>query len=125
MRFLVRLVLYVCANAVALVVASRVVAGFELQGDYISVLGAAVLLTILHLILRPILRFLISPLVLLTFGFAVIALNAFLLHLLDIWSAHVTITGTLPLLYATIIVGLVNMALGILGWPFLGRKSGI
>lgn len=125
MRFLLRLVLYVCANTVALVVASRVVPGFSLTGDYISVLGAAALLTVLHLILRPILRFLISPLVLLTFGFAVIALNAFLLHLLDIWSVHVTITGTLPLLYATIIVGLVNMALGILGWPFLGRKSSI
>jgi putative membrane protein len=125
MRFLLRLVLYVCANTVALVAASRVVSGFSLQGDYISVLGAAALLTVLHLILRPILRFLISPLVLLTFGFAVIALNAFLLHLLDIWSAHVTITGTLPLLYATIIVGLVNMALGILGWPFLGRRSSI
>lgn len=83
----------------------------------------AAMLTGLNVFIRPILRFILSPIVILTFGLAVIALNSFLLHLLDIWSEKITIAGTVPLLYATVIIGVVNMLLGFLTHSFFRRKA--
>lgn len=123
MRLIAKLVIYVFINAVALVAASYFVAGFELQSDFVSVLTVAALLTFIHLILRPPLRLLLSPIIVLTFGLAAVALNAFLLHLLDIWSQNLTITGTLPLFYATLIVGVVNVVLGAVERPLTHKDS--
>lgn len=123
MRLLAKLLVYVFINAIALVAASRLVAGFELQSDFTSVLTVAALLTAIHLVVRPPLHLLLSPLIVLTFGLAAIALNAFLLHLLDIWSTKLTITGTLPLFYATLIVGVVNIVLGAIERPLFHKNS--
>lgn len=122
-RLIGRIFVYIFSNAIALFAAAYFVTGFGLQTDFLSVLIAAAMLTGLNVFLRPILRFILSPLVILTFGLAVIALNAFMLHLLDIWSERLTIAGTVPLLYATVIIGVVNMFLGFLTHPFFRRRS--
>ena len=118
-----RILIYVFSNSIALFAAAYFVPGFDMQTDFLSVLIVAGMLTGLNVFIRPILRFLLSPIVILTFGLAVIALNAFLLNLLDIWSERLTIAGTVPLLYATVIIGVVNMLLGFLTHSFFRRKA--
>jgi len=47
----------------------------------------------------------------LTLGFAVFLINAFMLYLLDKFLTNITITGMIPLVYATLIISLVNIVI--------------
>ena len=124
MRYLLgKILLYIFSNSIALFIAAQVVPGFELAADFVSVLTVAAMFTALNIILRPILQFLLSPIILLTLGLAIVALNAFLLYILDFWSEKITIAGTIPLLYATVIVGVVNMVLHFLTHSFPKKAS--
>lgn len=115
MRFVFRLLLHVIANAVALYAAVALIEGFSISGDLMTlgVLGA--ILTVLNMVIRPIVKFFLGPFIILTFGLFIIVVNALMLWLLDFISANLTIQGYLPLLLATLLIGLVNIAFGLVG----------
>jgi putative membrane protein len=111
MGLLLRIVFAVLVNALALFVADRYVAGFMLTADgWKTFAVVALILTALNFILKPILKLLLGPLIVLTLGLGAIVVNAVILKLLDFLSPALTIQGLLSLLYATIIVSLVNLA---------------
>ncbi|MCA2000973.1 MAG: phage holin family protein [Chloroflexi bacterium] len=68
-------------NAVALYAAVWLVPGVEFRGDWSGVLWLALISGLLNALVRPILKFLTCPLIILTLGLFTIVINTFLLLL--------------------------------------------
>lgn len=118
MRLLARLIVAIIANGVALAVANRYVPGFSVVTEpFQSFAMLAAILTALNVFVKPVLKLLIGPIIVLTLGFALIALNALVLKLLDFLSGDLTIQTIQALFFASLIVGAVNTVF------HLARKS--
>lgn len=113
MKLIGRLIFHVFTNAIALLAAAYFVAGFTVSGDVAALAIAAVILTAINTFIRTVLKLLLGPLVILTFGLFTIVINALSLYLLDLWSPAITIQGYLPLLLGTLIVSAVNALIGL------------
>lgn len=111
MKFLAKLLVTVLVNAAGLLIARYFVTGFHLEGTIKEVLLVAAILTALNLVVKPILSLLFGPIILLTLGLGVIIVNTVILYLLDIISPSLTIEGVPALLYASIILSVVNFVL--------------
>lgn len=68
-------------NAVALYVAVLIVPGIELSGDWTGVLWLALISGLLNALIRPLLKLLTCPLIILTLGLFTILINTALLLL--------------------------------------------
>jgi len=68
-------------NAVALFVAVRFVPGIHLQSGWISIIWLALIFGLLNAFLRPLLKLLTCPLIVLTLGLFTLLLNTFLFWL--------------------------------------------
>jgi uncharacterized membrane protein YvlD (DUF360 family) len=80
-------------NLLAIWLVARYVAGFQLAEGFKSLLIVGAALTVLHLLLRPILRAVLGPLNLLTLGGINILIDAALLFLVSLYFPQITITG--------------------------------
>jgi len=103
------------ANALGLWLAGKFIVGVEAPIDLtiteniIELLIASIALTAINLTLRPILKLILSPLIILTLGLGIILINASMLFLLDYLMTSVTIAVPLPLLYTTLLMSAVNL----------------
>lgn len=68
-------------NAAALYVAVLVVPGIELRGDWTGILWLALISGLLNALVRPLLKFLTCPLIILTLGLFTIVINTGMLIL--------------------------------------------
>ncbi|HUO75679.1 MAG TPA: phage holin family protein [Candidatus Paceibacterota bacterium] len=102
-RFLLKIVV----GAVALWVADVLLAGFVVTGGLKGYLIAGVFLAILNTFVRPILKLLSLPLILLTLGLFTVVINGVILWLVADLSGVIMISGLWTLLWATFIVSLV------------------
>lgn len=104
------------SNVLALGAAVYFVPGFTITPpftvDPVPLLTVAGIFALLNVLVRPLLKLLLGPLILLTFGLGLIVVNMAMLWLLDILSLHITIQGFTTLFFATIIIGLVNLLVG-------------
>jgi putative membrane protein len=106
------LIYSVIGNAVALVVAAYLVSGFNLDFNNLQAgLALVAVFTVLNVILKPILRFFLGPLVILTFGLFNLVITGTILYVVDIYSQNLTITGLPALLYGTLIITAINVLL--------------
>jgi putative membrane protein len=76
-RFLTRLVI----NAVALWVAVQWVGGITYEGDWLGLALVALIFGLVNAFIKPVLRFLACPLIILTLGLFTLVINAFMLLL--------------------------------------------
>ncbi len=118
MKFIGRFIFHIFSNGIAIFVAANFVAGFIFNGDFLALAVAALALTIINTFIRPILRMVLGPLVVLTFGLFTIVINAvsiflvpYLLEALG-FGSPIAIQGYLPLLIATVIISAVNFIIG-------------
>jgi len=111
MKFISRLILSFVSNAVALWLAGYFVVGFEISHNPKSFLAVAAVFTALNVFLRPILKLIMSPIIILTLGLGIILVNAFVLYLLDFIMVDISISGLLALLYATLIISAFNLVI--------------
>ncbi len=114
-RFLFRTALVFIANVAALYLATLFIKGFTVSLEPVSLLTVATFLSLLHLILKPVIRLLLGPLVVITFGFITFFINAGMLYLLDIASPDVTIATIQSLLLATALISFINVTFSFLG----------
>ena len=103
------LVIPFTANLVALLAADYLIAGFELSRTLTAILGAAGLLTLLNLVIKPIVKFILAPLIILTLGFFTIIINVTLLLALDFFSDSLKINGLLGLVLAALLISAINL----------------
>lgn len=96
-------------NLLGLVVAAYFVPGIQLTQDPKSLMLVALIFTLLNFILKPVLKMLLGPFILITLGLALILINMGMLYLLDKLSSNLTIVGVPALLYGALIIGIVNL----------------
>lgn len=110
MKFIGKIILFIIVNALALLIAARFIENFIFDGNLTALLTAAAILTLGNTFIRPFLKFILAPLIVLTFGVLSFAINASFIYLLDKFSPSITINGLKPLILATVIISLVNIA---------------
>lgn len=99
----------VVANVAGLLVAAHYVPGFLFSGSIRDILVAGAILTVLNLILRPIIKLFLGPLIVLTLGIGTIVVNAVILEVLTKLTPGLTIQSASALLLATLILGATNL----------------
>ncbi len=107
-----RIIITFIANAIAFLVAAYFIPEFHITGTVLQFVIVIGILTVINLIIRPIIRLVLSPLILITFGLFNLVINGFIIYIIDIYFENITIDGLVTLLYATIIVTVVNIILG-------------
>jgi putative membrane protein len=104
-----RVVIGTIGNAIALWAAARIVGNVDLSHSWWTVILAALLLTLLNVYVKPVLRVLAFPFVIVTLGIALFFISMLMLWLTSAIVSGFTIDGFWPLVKATIIVWLVNV----------------
>lgn len=112
-RFILRWMI----NAVALYVAVLIVPGLTLESNWLSVVWLALIFGFVNALLRPLLKLLTCPLIVLTLGLFSLVINAFLLWLAaqvgEFFGIYLTIDGFWPAFLGAIIVSLVSVVLSL------------
>ena len=98
------------ANAIGLLGAAYFVAGFNVDATDLVAFGALVaVFTAVTLIIRPIIKLVLSPLIVLTLGLFNLVITGGLLMIVDNYSEYLTINGLPALLYGTLIITIINI----------------
>ena len=116
MRFLIRFL----TNAAALWVATRIVPGVTFSGGWVPFLGVALVLAVINATLRPLVKVLTCPLILLTLGLFALVVNGLMLWLTSSVSQALGlgfhVTGFWAAFFGCLVISivstLVSMALG-------------
>ena len=109
MRFIAKILLAVLVNAAVLIALAYWVPGITLPRDAREIAIIAVALTALNLFLKPILKLILGPIIILTLGIGLLVVNAVILFLLDFWFASFTIQDTSALILATLVTSATNV----------------
>lgn len=109
MKTLLRLLSYIVGNYLGLYLASYAIPGFLISPEPLKILTVAALLLLGNIFIKPALKLILSPLVILTLGLFTIAINGFVLYLIDFMSDYITINGIEPLLYGTLLISAVTI----------------
>lgn len=107
--FLVRFL----GNSVAVYAAYCFVPGFVVIGGIKEYLLAGILLGLLNKIVKPPIKLLTMPLIILTLGLFLVVINALMLWLVDYAFEFVVIENITALVWATIIVAMVNAIIAV------------
>jgi len=98
----------ILGNSLAIYAAFYFVPGFVVNGGIKEFLLAGVLLGLLNTIVKPPVKLLTMPLIILTLGLFLVVINALMLWLVDYAFDFVIIESITALVWATIIVAVVN-----------------
>jgi putative membrane protein len=103
-----RLIIRLLINAVALWVAAQLVSGISLSDNLWQVLVVALIFGLINALIKPILKVLSFPLIIVTLGLFTLVINALLLLLTDWLSIGLTVDGFWPALLGAIIISVVS-----------------
>ncbi len=106
---MIRFIIRILGNIVALYAVFRLVEGFVIRGSWEQYLIAGIVLAILNTIVRPVLKVISFPLIMLTLGLFTFVINILMLWLLDYLVSFVSIESIMALVWGTIIISIVNM----------------
>lgn len=106
-----RLIFNYFSNLIALILAGNLIPGFEISGNLTNVMIAAAIFVLINFYIRPLVSWVLTPVIVLTLGLFSLVINAAMLYLLDILSLNVTIIATEPLIYGTLLISGINLVL--------------
>lgn len=106
MRFLAQIL----TNALAIFIAAYLIPGFIFTGNILTLLIAGLILGLINLFLKPILKLISTPLIIISLGLFIVVINIFLLWLVEYFIPELVITGFWAYFWGVIIISLVNMA---------------
>lgn len=123
-RFVLRLLI----NAVALYAAVYLVDGIHLQNNsWLAIFVLALIFGLINALLRPLLKLLTCPLILLTLGLFTLVINTFLFYLTgqigQAFGYGFTVDGFWPAFWGALIVSIVSVALSMILKDELRRKK--
>ncbi len=105
-------------NALALYVAILVVPGIDFDGDWTGLLWLALIIGLLNALVRPLLKFLTCPLILLTLGLFTIVINTIVLMLTSsigqALNLGLTIDGFWSAVLGSIVISIVSTILSVI-----------
>ena len=115
MSIITKPILMLLANAAGLYLATIFISGMTVPLDFKNFALVAGALTLINLFLRPIVKLMLIPVIILTLGLGSFIVNAFMLYFLDFLLPAVTIEGFVTLLYVTLILSISNLVIRIFG----------
>ena len=101
------------SNVIALFVAAWLLSGISYGDDWWTLFLAAAIFTVANYYVRPLLRFLSIPFIIVTLGLFLILINVFMLYLTDWLVPGFEISTFWWGVLGAIIVSIVNMLLGL------------
>jgi putative membrane protein len=115
-------------NAVALYAAIWIVPGIELRGDWTGVIWLALISGLLNALVRPLLKFLTCPLIILTLGLFTIVINTVMLLLTSnvgqALGIGLTVDGFWTAVLGSLVISLVSVIMSVIFRDELkGRKG--
>ena len=121
-KFILRWVI----NAVALFLAVYLVPGVNLQGGWVSIIWLALIFGLINAFLRPLLKLLTCPLIILTLGLFTLLINTFLFWLTSqvgqAFGIGFTINGFWPAFFGGLVVTVVSVILSLILKDELKRR---
>lgn len=105
---MIRVIIHILANSIAIWTASRFVPGFDFSGNWQELLFAGAILGIVNSFIKPIVKLITFPLVLLTLGLFTVIINIVLLFLVANIVPYLIIANLWSAFWAVIIISLVN-----------------
>ena len=108
MKIIYNLVILVISNALALYVADRLIPGFAITSGYDGYLEVGLVLGIMNAFVKPLLKFLSFPVILLSFGLFSLLINIFLLYYTSWLFDFFTISSLWAGLGGLIVISVVN-----------------
>lgn len=112
-----RLILLIAGNILALFLASYYIEGVVLVGGAGSLITVGLVFSAVNFFLKPIIKLLLGPFILFSFGLLIIIVNMGMLWVTDILTAGLHIDGIGALFLTTILVSVINF-----GAHLLARK---
>jgi putative membrane protein len=110
-----RFILRWAINAIAIFLAIRFVPGIILESGWVSVIWLALILGLVNAFLRPLLKLLTCPLILLTLGLFTLLINTFLFWLTaqigQVVGIHIIINGFWPAFLGGLVVSVVSVVM--------------
>jgi len=97
----------------ALYAANYFVPGFGVSGSWKEYLLAGAFLGLLNLVVKPILKLISMPIIILTLGLFTLVINGLLLWTVDYIFDFVSIKDTTALLYAVVVITIVNLFMSV------------
>lgn len=96
-------------NILAIWIAYIFIPGFIVSGGIKEFAVAGILLGLFNLIIKPIIKFISAPIILLTLGLFTLVINAFLILVVDYLLDFVTIQTFSALFWTMVVVGVTNV----------------
>lgn len=108
MRLILSFVARVIANSIGILIAGYFVPGIIFKGDLISLVITGLVLAVANAIIKPILKFITGPLIVLTMGLFLVIINIIILWLVDWFMPELTIVGVQAYFWGVIIISIIN-----------------
>jgi putative membrane protein len=108
MKFILRLFILIIGNALALYLATRLIPGFEITSNYIGFLKVGLVLGIINSFVRPLVKLLSFPFILITFGLFSLVINILLLYSTSYLFDFFTINSLLSGIFGLLVISTVN-----------------
>jgi putative membrane protein len=113
LSFLLRLIV----NAAGLYVATRLVDGVQFEGDWLTLVGVALVFGVVNAIVKPVTKFFTFPLIILTFGLFLLVINGLMLVLTSRISGWFdlgfTVSGFRAAFLGALVVSVINALAGL------------
>jgi putative membrane protein len=108
----------ILGNILAIYVAYRLIPGVIINGGLREFILGGALLGLLNMTVRPFLRFVSMPLIILSLGIFALVINAALIWLVDFVFDFVRIQSLWSLFWATIIITIINVIVSLISKSF-------
>jgi putative membrane protein len=113
-KFILRWVI----NAIAIFLAIKFVPGIHLQSGLVSVIWLALIFGLVNAFLRPLLKLLTCPLIVLTLGLFTLLINAFLFWLTgqigQAFGIVLTFAGFWPIFWGALVISIVSIVMSLI-----------
>lgn len=106
---MINLLFHILGNSFGLYLAGRFIRGVEFIGDWVDLLLAGALLGILNFFVKPLIKIISTPLIVLTLGLFIFIINLFILWLLEfLMDGSLEIEGFQAYFWTIVIITLIN-----------------
>lgn len=106
MKFLAQIL----TNSIAIFIASYLVSGFIFEGNIFTLLVAGAVLGLINFFIKPIIKLITAPLIILSLGLFILVINMFLLWVAEFLIPDLNIIGLWSYFWGTVIITAVNIA---------------
>jgi len=100
-------IIVILVNSAGFFIIGKYVPGVEISGDIGQIIIVGIIFTALNFALKPVLKLILGPFIVITLGLGLIAVNIVILYILDILTRNLTIDG-IALIYSALIISAIN-----------------